>query len=400
MVTPNKKLALRDRISSLVIVSGDLHAIGGLQIYVRKFVDFAEKKGISIEVVHRPGIFPSLYSSRARHSRSLTVIERSASLHPWIRYVLTLFTFVSCGFLYCFKIVRTSSATLIHAQDTGYAGIVGLFVSKLTGKPLILHVHGKLWAGSFSNSYSFYEKTVGLVVAKNAAKIILVSRDLLFYYQSLGIHTNKMVVISTGVDLSLFRPKSLLNSSRAGYKSKALKIGYVGRLDRIKNVEGLLRGFARVVPCTSRQLSLIIVGDGPDRKRLEDLTRTLGVNVTFRGFVNNVAGELSGINIFVLPSVSEGCPLSLFEAMASGKAIVASDLPSIREIVRHRREAILVNPHDTDELKQAILLLCNNSGLRVKLSRNARERAKLYDVDRVYGQILKVYEELVRCKAK
>ncbi len=382
---------------SLIIVSGDLRVIGGLQIYVRRFIDFAEKMGFSIEVIHRPGIFPCWFSSKANPSRSSAIIERSADLPSWVRYVLTFFTFVLYGSLYCLKVISTSHATLIHVQDTGYAGLVGLFVSKFTGRPLILHVHGKLWTDSFS-SYSYYERTIGLLIAKNSDRIILVSRDLLLYYRTLRVPSDKMIVLPTGVNLGLFHLNPLFNSSGASSTSKMLKIGYVGRLDRIKNVESLIRGFAKVTSRSADQLSLIIVGDGPDRRRLEDLARNLGVNATFKGFVNDVVNELSEIDVFVLPSLSEGCPLSLFEAMASGKAIIASNIPSIREIVRHHKEAILIDPHDADELSQAILLLCDDSGLRVELCRNARERVELYDVDKGYRQILEIYQELTRAK--
>jgi len=86
--------------------------------------------------------------------------------------------------------------------------------------------------------------------------------------------------------------------------------------------------------------------------------------------------------------------------MAAGKAIIASDISSIREIVKHDEEAVLVNCHNVEELKRAILLLYNNPDLRVKLACKAREKVKLFDTERVYSQILGVYKELIHRKAK
>jgi glycosyltransferase involved in cell wall biosynthesis len=377
---------------SLIILSGDLQKIGGLQVYVKKFVDFAKDSGVKVEVLHRPGLFPVRYPSEGKPLRGIAVVERSADLNPCLRYVLTLFTFVLFGILYAFKIVRSSRVNIIHSQDTGYAGIVGLLLSKLTRKPLVLHVHGKLWARSSSSSYSYYERTIGSLIAKNSARIILVSHNLLLYYSGIGIPKNKMCVINTGVNLASYSNETTLDTSGYVHSPQELRIGYIGRLDSIKNVDGLIRGFANATKSAPKRLSLIIVGDGPDRMRLEDLARSLNTAIHFKGFVNDVFKELSTLDVFVLPSFSEGCPLSLLEAMASSKAIIASNLPSISEIVRHEKEAVLVNPYDIDELSQAILLLSRNPDLRAKLGCNAFERAKMYNSHKGYKQILNTYK--------
>jgi glycosyltransferase involved in cell wall biosynthesis len=104
------------------------------------------------------------------------------------------------------------------------------------------------------------------------------------------------------------------------------------------------------------------------------------------------------MDVFVFLSESEGSPIAILEAMAAGKAIIASKIPAIREIVRNGKEAILVDPHSMVDLKRAMLLLFNDSDLRDELARKVRERAELYDIDRVYGQMVKLYQELVVAK--
>ena len=361
-------------------------------MFVRNFADFAKRRGFQIEIVHRPALFPSKASAN-ESPKPVSIIENAATLHPLLRYLLTLFSFCLYGSLYCYKIVRASRIEVIHVQDTGYAGLLGLFVSKLTHKPLVLHVHGKLWAKSSSSNYSYYERTFGRLVANNSAKIILVSKSLEFYYNGMGVNSSKMNVVSTGIDLASFQLSANDSAKQNGIQE--LTVGYVGRLDPIKNVDGLIRGFGQAAAIAQKHLSLVILGDGPDRKRLEELAKTQNVPITFKGFTNNVPNELTKIDVFVLPSFSEGCPLSLLEAMASGKAIIASNLPTIREIVKQNKEAILVNPHDTNMLQKAILELSNDEVLRNKLANNAKERAKLYDNKRVYSKILDVYRTLV-----
>lgn len=88
----------------------------------------------------------------------------------------------------------------------------------------------------------------------------------------------------------------------------------------------------------------------------------------------------------------------VLEVMAASKAIVASNIPAIREIVRNDKEAILVDPRSMMDLKRAILLLYSSPDLRTRLGRRAHERAELYDIDRVYGQIVELYEKLIAVK--
>lgn len=182
-----------------------------------------------------------------------------------------------------------------------------------------------------------------------------------------------------------------------------VSIGYIGGLKPGKNVEALIESFSRFLNnYPEANAKLVIIGDGPMKCILKDSVKkhNISADVFFFGFIPDAYRFLEAIDIFVLPSLSEGSPFSLIEAMAAGKAIIASDISGIREIVRNGEEAILIDPYSVEELKQAISLLYNNPNLRAKLGQSAKEKAKLYDVDRVYGRILKLYEELVRCKAK
>ena len=173
-------------------------------MFVRNLAEFAKNRGFPIEIVHRPALFPRKASANETH-KPVSIIENAGTLHPLLRYLLTLFSFCLFGALYCFKIVRTSRIAVIHAQDTGYAGLLGLFVSKLTHKPLVLHVHGQLWAKSSSSNYSYYERTFGRLVANNSAKIILVSKSLELYYAGMGVNTSKMSIVSACIDVASFQ---------------------------------------------------------------------------------------------------------------------------------------------------------------------------------------------------
>ncbi len=154
-----------------------------------------------------------------------------------------------------------------------------------------------------------------------------------------------------------------------------MRLIVVGRLVAGKNVDILLRAFAHV-----RQefpsARLAIAGEGPERRPLEALAATLGVreSVEFLGFVNPIGAELDRSGVFVMPSQSEGMPMSLLEAMAHGRAIVATSVGGIPDMVQHQREAILVRAGDPAALATALKSLLGDQRGAERLGGAARER--------------------------
>jgi glycosyltransferase involved in cell wall biosynthesis len=144
----------------------------------------------------------------------------------------------------------------------------------------------------------------------------------------------------------------------------------VGRLSREKGQEHLVRA-AVGWPGRPR---LVIVGDGPDRPRLERLTRELGCadTVVFAGLTPNVAPFYQLADVFVLPSLSEGSPNVLLEAMAAGLPIVATDVGGIPEIVADGVNALLVPPRDVEALACAVKMLLSDLARCERLGSVAR----------------------------
>ncbi|MCC6005323.1 MAG: glycosyltransferase, partial [Thermofilum sp.] len=181
-------------------------------------------------------------------------------------------------------------------------------------------------------------------------------------------------------------------------ESEVVTIGYIGGLKPEKNVETLVKAFEGFVKsCPKAKAKLIIIGDGPTRPILEEYVRERGIEniVSFLGFIPNAYKLLNAIDIFVLPSLSEGSPIALIEAMSSGKAIIASDIPAIKELVEDGKEALLFDPRDPVQLKNLILKLYNDPELRKKLGENAKRKAEQYNVDVVFPKMLQIYKEVV-----
>lgn len=147
---------------------------------------------------------------------------------------------------------------------------------------------------------------------------------------------------------------------------------FVGRLDAVKGVVVLFDAVASLL-ATGTSLHLTLVGDGPQRAELERRVATLGIgaSVTFAGYCNqdDVQQHLSDTDVFVLPSFAEGVPVSLMEAMAMSRPVVATNVGGVTELVLNGVNGIVVAPGDAIALEAAISELADDADRRARLGR-------------------------------
>jgi N-acetylgalactosamine-N,N'-diacetylbacillosaminyl-diphospho-undecaprenol 4-alpha-N-acetylgalactosaminyltransferase len=166
-----------------------------------------------------------------------------------------------------------------------------------------------------------------------------------------------------------------------------------GRLVHQKGFDLLIRAFAQGI--SDRDVSLVILGEGPDRSALEELARTHGVQqrVFFPGFVDNPWGYFARAAAFVCPSRWEGFGNVIIEAMACGVPVVATDCDfGPREIVRHGDSGLLVAVENVPAIGAALASILDDRGLSARLADGARRRAADFDVP----QMTRTYEQLFR----
>jgi glycosyltransferase involved in cell wall biosynthesis len=160
-----------------------------------------------------------------------------------------------------------------------------------------------------------------------------------------------------------------------GIERDEVLLGTVSRLHPLKGVDVLLDAFG-VIATHHRKCRLIIIGDGPYRDRLHLQARSIngGDRVVFAGIRWDVPDILMGIDVFVMPSLSEAHSVALLEAMRAGCAIVATNVGGNPESVRHRQEGLLVPPSDSHALAVAMNEIVADDRLREQLARAARRR--------------------------
>jgi glycosyltransferase involved in cell wall biosynthesis len=271
--------------------------------------------------------------------------------------------------------------------------------------PLVYTVHD---TPPYSCSYSSLTETiihhvsfqvVDLNAWRKADRLVSVSKNLKKEIMRKGIPSEKISVVHSGVDdefLKEINQKKSRDVLRKKYRIANHYCLFVGRLAQRKGLDYLLHALER-----SSNMKCIIVGDGPQRESLLSLASTLGLQdqVIFTGFVpqEELKHFYAGADFFVLPSLAEGLPLVVLEALACGTPVIASDVAGIPEIVSDGFNGLIVPPKDVKALSEAMQKLASNLELRNDMGKNARRT-----VDERFGwvsiakEVLKVYGKTCR----
>lgn len=263
------------------------------------------------------------------------------------------------------KILKQVGADVVHVHSgCWFKGVVG---ARLCGvKRVIYTLHGATYGRRF------VETLLERIAASLTSRIITVSDDLSLQLKEAGhLPMEKVAVIINGIDTERF---ALVTGHPV---SGRVRIGIIARLDPVKDLETLLRALRLLIDMGGRA-DLDIVGDGPERERLEALSAELGLgsHVTFHGFQRDTPQRLAKIDIFVLSSLREGTSISILEAMAAGKPIVATAVGGNPALVEDEVNGLLVPPSDPAALAQALKRLIEDEGLRVQMGQANRHKAR------------------------
>ena len=320
-------------------------------------------------------IWPESWSTLG-HARSLS---GDVSL-KWHAYPLVLL-FSLFATLSLWREVSRHKADVIYAQWLLPGGFVGAAVSRLTGVPLVVHVHG---SDVFVAERQRFARPVVRFTLRSCCHLIACSGDLACRVVNLGMPGERVSVVPYGVDVERYEP----DHGSARMLRPTLKIAdgqhlimAMGRLVYKKGFSYLIKAMPGVL-ARFPDSTLLIAGEGDLGTELELLAESLGVRqqVVFAGHVawDQTPAYLALADLFVLPSVLDqagnvdGLPNALLEAMASGCAIVASEVAGVPDVLIDGQNGLLVPPKDADTLAGAICTLLDDAPLRRQLGDAAR----------------------------
>ena len=266
------------------------------------------------------------------------------------------------------------------------SGVVPGIIAKLVFRTKIVF--------NFGYDYSAFAKIEGKPIQ---ALIFSILKPIAFFFTDHILVKNKSLLpaishkpsakftyIPNGVDIKLFKP------ARANKKN--LIVLFVGRLEPQKNLLNLIKAVAKV----KSKPQLILIGEGSQKITLAKLAKKLEVNLKLPGKVNylDLPKHYHRAALFVLPSIKEGSPKALLEAMASQRACIASNIAENREIITHRQNGLL-SANSTASFAKNINLLLRSASLRQQLANSARKTVvSKFSVKKIMDQELKVLNQV------
>ena len=301
----------------------------------------------------------------------------------------------SLAFLDLLRLIHRRRPHIVHTNSTK-AGFWGRLAAKLAGVPVIIFTaHGfflyePFWTKSMRFFYTLIERLGGIcsdivIAVSEADKLKMVKHKI--------VRPDKLVVVHNGLqvnpvdevptDLGLFDGDRIVGTVANFYPIKGLQF-FIRAAERVKDV----------FPGTK----FVVVGDGLLRPELERLTAELGLDscVLFLGQRDDVPQILPLFDVFVLPSVKEGLPYALLEAMAAAKPVVATAVGGVPEVVVDGQTGLLVPPRDPEALAQAIITLLRNPGRARAMGEAGRQRVlEHFTVERMVAETERVYQALL-----
>jgi glycosyltransferase involved in cell wall biosynthesis len=292
------------------------------------------------------------------------------------------------------RFLRAQKVVAVQSHEFT-ANVYASMGARLAGVPIVCTTHGKnYWP------HASYRRMAYRWAARNARAFVAVSADLGgFICRTLAIPDNAVRVIRNGIDPNSFkrdpRTRAGVREELAIHPTQPLLLS-CGELTHVKGHEFLLRALRQVLErCPDAVVA--IAGHGPLRADLEALANSLGVSarVRFLGFRTDVPALLNAADIFVMPSLSEGLPLALLEAMSVGVPVVATAVGGVPELIRDGATGWLVPERDVDALARALLGVIQSPGARERVIGHARQLCRAqYDLQAT----VRCYAELYRSR--
>jgi glycosyltransferase involved in cell wall biosynthesis len=295
-----------------------------------------------------------------------------------------------------YKLFKCGNFQLVHTQGY-FADICGLPAARLLSIPSLTTCHGFIANDRNLRFYNFLDK----MVLRLSCKVIVVSHSIGEMLIHSGLRTEQIVLLSNAVETD-FKPQEVICWRRDTRESlqitkDELVVGYLGRLSEEKGLRYLIEAIA-LLQKENQEIRLLLVGKGPQQEELVRLSKTMKIEkkVIFAGFQTDTAKWLAAMDIFALPSLTEGSPMALLEAMAIGLPVVASAVGGVPIIIKNKENGILVLPMDTPALLDALRHLLENTVIIDSLGKAAKHTIESkYSLNTWSRSIGNIYQQVL-----
>ncbi len=351
--------------------------IGGIGSYILSLSAALKERGVGVIVASGGG---NLERELEKYGISHKVLKMDT------KFELSPKVFASA--LRLARIIKDENIDLIHAHSR-VSQAASLLASRLTGIRHVTTCHG------------FFRKRFRGIFDTWGDKVIAISDAVRVHLEKdLGVKKDRIELIYNGIDPAKFSKKYSGDEIRDMKRREGLSdgpvIGTIGRLSPIKGQRFLIEAMPAVLAMEPKA-QVMIVGDGDEKDDLEKLARSLKIT----GAVHFVPSDtdthkfLSIMDVFVFPSVNEGLGLALLEALASGKACVASRIGGIGDIIDSGTNGILVGSGNSDAMAGAVISLLSDPASRIRMGERGRSLvAEKFSLVSMADKVIKLYEKV------
>lgn len=277
-----------------------------------------------------------------------------------------------------------------------YADVIGAYAAALVKVPVVIS-----WE-AVTGPFRWYHSWAYHLAMQKIDRVVAVSEDIRQrVIRERKLSPEKVVTIHYGVDLRRFAPQEpRLQRAAIGLSHDHLVLGTVARFDHPKGHKYLIAAAPAIVQ-RFPNARFVLVGDGPLRQQVEQQIDALGVRDHFvlLGFRRDITQLLGLFDLFVLPSLSEGLPNAVLEAMACSNPVVATAVNGVIEVVEHEKTGLLIPPADPERLAAAVIELLSSPDRLKQMGRSGRERvAKFFSVEQQISKFEMLYHSLYEQK--
>lgn len=292
------------------------------------------------------------------------------------------------------RVTDQYQADILHLHGYG-ASNFGRMAAGGRKVKVILHEH------FVDPSYPVYQIPFDCFLAGRIDYGIAVSNSVkTFMTEKRYVPEQKVEVVYNGAPLEDFNAASpervLAEKKKWNIAENERIIASLGRIDEQKGNRYFIEAVPQILKA-AENVRVMIAGDGPLLDALKEQCRQSGIEdrVIFTGYWSDVPLFLSMIDIHVIPSLWEGTPLTLFESMSIGKAIVSTNVDGLREVLTHNRNALIVPPRNPEKLADAVLELLHDPEKARQLGTEARQTSRQFDIRQTVNRLQEIYERMM-----
>ena len=292
------------------------------------------------------------------------------------------------------KVISRKKIDVLHLHGYG-ATTFGRLAGALRRIPVVLHEHANL------TSTPWFQQVADVVLERFTDVAIAVSESTAeFVVKARKVRPGRVFVVYLGAPLDEFSRGRSADDVAAvrrehGIAPSDFAVGTITRLHDSKGNSFLVEAARKVVDARPNA-KFLLFGEGPllDALKAQAQSLNLGDRFVFGGFVKDVARLLHGFDMSAFPSLWEGTPLTVFEAMAASRPIVATDADGLVDVLTDEHDAIIVPKRDAQALATAIIFMMDEPETRARLAANARETANRFDIASFVRKMERLYDVL------